>query len=210
MTDHLSSRYELSANAGITFVYCNYKESRSTPTYIRLTLKQLCRSMPSLPQELQELYKLHDGNDSQPKSQELKAVFLEIRRKVGRILFVLDALDECPLDQRKELCEFLLSIAQTSLTSTEGIVKLFVTSRRESDIERAFQQQSIPTIEVEAAKVNNDINVYVRAQIELRLENGSLRLRNTALKEKILNTLTAKAGGMYVFFLLEEHEDFFN
>ena len=122
--------------------------------------------------------------------------------------YSLDALDECPLDQRKELCEFLLSIAQTSSTPTEGTVKLFVTSRRESDIERAFQQQSIPTIEVEAAKVDNDINVYVRAQIELRLENGSLRLRDMALKEKILNTLTTKAGGMYVFFLLEEHEVF--
>ena len=88
MTDHLSARYELSTDAGITFVYCNYKEPRSTTTYIRLALKQLCRTMQSLPQELLELYKLHDGNDSQPKSKELKAVFLEIRRQVGRILFV--------------------------------------------------------------------------------------------------------------------------
>ena len=167
-------------------------------TYIRLALKQLCRTMQSLPPELQELYVQHDGNDSQPKYAELKAVFLAVIKQFDRIFFVLDALDECTLDQRKDLCEFILSIAGT--TSNQGIVKLFIASRKVPDIERAFQQKSIPTIEVEAAKVNSDIELYVRAQIELRLQNGSLRLRDMALKDKILSVLTTKAGGMYVFF----------
>lgn len=65
----------------------------------------------------------------------------------------VDALDECTLDQRKGLCEFIFSISDTS--TSQGTVKLFVTSRKESDIELAFQQNSIQTIEVEAAKVDN-------------------------------------------------------
>ena len=177
----------------MTFVYCNYKESRTTMTYIRTALKQLCRTMQSLPLELQEVYRQHYRNDSQPKYEELRTVFLVIIRQFGRIFFVLDALDECTLDQRTTLCDFMLSLAKTT---GHGIVKLFVTSRRESDIELAFQNYT-PTIEVEAAKVSSDIEVYVKAQIELR---HSLKSKNPALKNKIINALTTKAGGMYVFF----------
>ena len=144
------------------------------------------------------MYKLHHRNDSQPSYNELRNAFLAIIHQFGCIIFVLDALDECALDQRKDLCEFLLSLTNSTGTS-QGIVKLFVTSRKEPDIERAFQQKSIPTIEVEAAKVNKDIEVFVIAQIELLLQNGSLRLNSMALKDDILSALTAKAGGMYVF-----------
>ena len=97
---------------------------------------------------------------------------------------------------------FFLSITNTSTGTSQGIVKLFITSRKEPDIERAFQQNSIPTIEVKAANVDSDIEVYVKAQIELRLQNCSLELRDMALKNKILSVLTTKAGGMYVFFKL--------
>lgn len=198
MIDHLSKLYELSTDTGITYVYCNFKESRTTMTYIRLALKQLCRTMESFPSKLQEVYERHYRNDSQPKYDELRLVFLAVIQQFGRIFFVLDALDECALDQRKDLCEFILSLANTS----QGIVKPFVTSRKESDIERAFRQRSVPTIEVEAAKVDRDIEVYVKAQIELRLQDHSLKLRNIALKDKLVGALTTKAGGMYVIFSL--------
>ena len=193
--EHLSALYQLFPDSGMTFVYCNYKESRTTMTYIRTALKQLCRTMQSLPLELQEMYNQHYQNDSQPKYEELRTVFLVIIRQFGRIFFVLDALDECTLDQRKALCDFMLSLANTT---GHGIVKLFVTSRRESDIELAFRQNYIPTIEVEAEKVSSDIEIYVEAQIELR---HNLKSKNIALKNKIFNALTTKASGMYVFFL---------
>ena len=115
----------------------------------------------------------------------------------------MDALDECTLVQRKDLTKFILSIADTTSTSTgQEIVKFLVTSRKELDIEQSFQQKLIPTIEVETTKVNNDIKIYVGAQIELRLQDGRLSLRNMALKDKIFSALTTKAGGMYVFYIV--------
>ena len=159
--------------------------------------------MQLLPPELHNIYKLHHQNDSQPKYDELRMIFLAIIQHFGRIFFVLDALDECTLDQRKALCEFFFDMASPlSNGISQGIVKLFITSRRKSDIERIFQQKLIPTIELEATKVDHDIEIYVRAQIELRLQDGSLKLGNMALKNKILSALTTKAGGMYVFFSL--------
>ena len=198
--EHLSARYQLSADTGMAFIYCNYKESRTTIAYMRIALKQLCRTMQSIPPTLQAVYQQHYSNDSQPMYDELRTVFLAIIRQFGRIFIVLDALDECTLDQRKELCDFLFSITATTSTGAGGIVKLFVASRKEPDIERAFRQKSIPTIEVAAAKVDNDIEVYVKAQIELRLQDERLILRDIALKDKILSALTTKSGGMYVFF----------
>ena len=176
-------------------------------TYMRLALKQLCRKMQSLPPPLQEVYERHYHNDSQPKYDELRIVFLATAKQFGVIFFVVDALDECPLDARKDLCDFFLSIAST--TTGQGVVKLFIMSRKEPDIDLAFQQKSIPMIEIQAAKVDSDIEVYVKAQIELRLQDHRLYLRNMALKDKILFALTAKADGMYVFsdlYCLKENE----
>ena len=205
MIEHLSALCELSAGTSTTFVYCNYKEPQTTTTYMRLALKQLCRTMQSLPPRLREAYNNHYKKDSQPKYDELRSIFLAIIQSLGHVFFVVDALDECTLDERKNLCKFLLS-----LTDSQGTVKLFVTSRKESDIELSFQQKAIPTIEIEAAKVDRDIKVYVDAQIELRLQNKTLRIRDMALKDKILSALTAKAGGMYVLILPSLYIAFLN
>ena len=204
MIEHLSELYELSTGTGITFVYCNYMESRTTTTYIRLALKQLCRTMQSLPLELQEVYDKHYKNDSQPKYDELRKIFLAIIQQLGQVFFVVDALDECTPDERKNLCKFLLSITHTG--TSQGTVKLFATSRKEPDIELSFRQQVIPTIEIEATKVDSDIKIYVKAQTELRLREGSLSIRNEAMKDKIISALTTKAGGMYVFLLVILHK----
>lgn len=115
------------------------------------------------------------------------------------VFFVLDALDECTLDQRAELCNFFAETVELASGTSGGAIKLFVASRKELDIERAFLRKSFPAIEVEAAKVDSDIQLYVKAQIEQRLH-----LDNTALKNKILTALTTKAGGMYA-----SHFDYF-
>ena len=199
--DHLSAFCQLSTGSSITFIYCNYQEPRTTTAYMSIALKQLCRTMRSLPPKLQELFEQHYRNDSQPKYDELRNIFFAIIQQLGHVFFVVDALDECTPDERKSLCKFLLSITDTASTSSspsQGTVKVFITSRKESDIEQAFQQKVIPVIEIEATKVDSDIAVYVKAQIELRLQSGSLCIRNMALKDKISSVLTTKAGGMYV------------
>ena len=227
MIDHISALYELTTDIGVTFIYCNYKEPRDSAAYIKLALKQICRRIKPLPDQLQKAYRKHYENDSQPSSGELRSIFLTIALQFNSMFLVLDALDECTLDQRAELCEFFSDIVESNISSiptldaygtshsgnpsnfsskgqtprstSQGIVKLFVTSRKEPDIERVFQQKLFPTIEIEATKVDSDIAVYTKAQIESRLKDQRLILQDMALKSKILTALTTKAGGMYVF-----------
>ena len=159
--------------------------------------------MKSFPPELDKFYDEHYKNHSQPGYQDLQDIFLTIVQQFDSVFFVLDALDECTLEQRADLCRFFAEMVElntgASPGASPGLVKLFVASRKEPDIERAFLRKSFPAIEVEAKKVGSDIELYVKAQIEQRLDDGSLALSNIMLKDKILTALTTNAGGMYVF-----------
>lgn len=154
--------------------------------------------MKSLPAQLSKVYDQHYQNHSQPSYKDLKDIFHDIVQQFDSVFLVLDALDECALDQRVHLCEFFAGIVEFH-SCADHLVKLFIASRKEHDIETAFLRKSFPTIEVEAKKVDSDIELYVTAQIERRLDDGTLILNNIKLKDKILNALMTKAGGMYVF-----------
>ena len=180
----------------MTFIYCNYAQSHTPLEYIKLAIKQLCRRMSPFPPELNKAYEQHYQSHSQPYFQELQAIFLATVQQFDSVFLVLDALDDCTLDQRKELCGFFAEIVELCNATNHGLVKLFVASRKELDIERAFLWKSFPTIEVEARKVNSDIELYVQAQIEQLSHNAPL---SDVTKEKIFTALTTNAGGMYVF-----------
>ena len=152
-----------------------------------------------MPPELYKSYEQHYKNHSQPGFQELQDVFLASVQQFDSVFFIVDALDECTLDQRADLCQFLTGTVELTSGTSYGIIKSFVASRKELDIERAFLCKSFPTIKVEAGKMDSDIELYVTAQIEQRLLDGSLILNDMMLKDKILTALTTNASGMYVF-----------
>lgn len=113
-------------------------------------------------------------------------------QRFEKVFLVLDALDECTPDQRRELFEVLGGLVSPT-HSNSGNVKLFVTSREEPDIKREFQ--NFPVIPIEAKKVDEDLESYVTAKIDQYIEDGNLRIE-AALKNKIRTTLVDRAGGM--------------
>ena len=116
--------------------------------------------MKSLPAQLNNVYDQHYQNHSQPRYQDLLDIFHAIVQQFDSVYLVLDALDECTLDQRAHLCEFFARIVEFHSCADLGLVKLFIASRKEHDIEAAFCQKSFQTIEVEAKKVDSDIQLY--------------------------------------------------
>jgi hypothetical protein len=109
---------------------------------------------------------------------------------------VIDALDECPEHERYHIIAFIAKIV-----TTLPCAKVFVTSRRESDIVRAFEDSKAPTIQIRAENVAADIGLYVHSEVK-KLRKGchgkKLHLNSDTLEEKIILTLTEKAEGMYV------------
>lgn len=103
---------------------------------------------------------------------------------------VIDALDEFDSQQRGSFLVFLCEIMKFS----GGCIKLFITSRKEADIERAFTD--VPTIAIESANLKGDLEEYVEGELERRYEEGSLRLKDHTLKDVMFSTLFEKADGM--------------
>lgn len=153
-------------------------------------MKQLVRSTEDVHPELE----IYFHNDRKPGYAELQRVLQKLSERLDKLFLVLDALDECPAKQRGEILEVLHGLISPG-TSQACQVKLFITSREESDIKRTLK--TFPIIRIEAEKVNADIEAYVTDQIGPYLTVVGFKIEDT-LRNKICTTLVDKAGGMYV------------
>jgi hypothetical protein len=184
----------LQEDTAICFAYYNYRnmQLRELHQIIAALLKQLCRKRNCIPQSLLQIK--HDAlSPSLVGTQDIFVSFVEDLRQV---YVVFDALDECPEQERKDILGFITGI----VTARTGChVKVFVTSRCEMDIAKAFEDKHIPTIQIQAEYVAVDIEAFVRSQVEKLLagEHGkTLYITSVELKEKVVQTLSRKAEGM--------------
>jgi hypothetical protein len=122
--------------------------------------------------------------------------FRSLIEDLSQVYVVLDALDECPEQERGDILGFITGIVTTQV---QCHIKVFVTSRKEMDIAKAFGDRHIPTLQIQTENVTADIETFARGQVE-KLQAGehgkTLYITNNGLKEKIIRTLATKAEGM--------------
>lgn len=189
----ISEKFAMSKNSGIAFAYCEYnatKEQQDPATFVATFIKQLSRAKKDLPAELEKIFGNRNRNARKPSYLELRQLFLEVAIHFEKVFVVIDALDEFDRAQRPEFIPFLRDI----MNFTGGCIKLFIISRKEDDIECAFI--GVPTIQVEATKVVADIELYIEGELEKRLEEDTLKMKDHSLKDAIIEALLGKAGGM--------------
>lgn len=105
---------------------------------------------------------------------------------------IIDALDECDALHRYELLEALDVIIQQS----SNIVKIFVSSREDSDI--LCKLENSPNLYIGADDNKRDIENFIRAEVaeailKKRLLNGNVSIH---LRQLIIETLERGAQGM--------------
>lgn len=109
------------------------------------------------------------------------------------VFLIIDALDECPKSKRPDVIGLILKVI-----SSLPCAKVFITSRRELDIARAFEHHS-STIQVRADNIAADIERYVCSEVT-KLRQGyngkKLYLDSSVCERRIVSTLTEKANGM--------------
>lgn len=79
------------------------------------------------------------------------------------------------------------------------VVRVLVTSRPTIDIKDNFATLRAPALEIKAKNTAADISKYVREEIQRRRGNNlgkRLHVKNDALMQTIVKTLTAQAQGM--------------
>lgn len=133
----------------------------------------------------------HSMLKQRPSTDELSDAFLSMLQGVGETFIVLDALDECT--SRDGLLAFICNIASRKL----GKVHLLFTSRRERDIEDAFEGllRVEDKICIQSTLVKDDIRSYIRRRL-----NTDPKLKRwqkaVDVRKEIEESLASKADGM--------------
>ena len=105
----------------------------------------------------------------------------------NHVYLLIDALDECT--DREDLLQIIEELNSWKLDN----LHILVTSRRENDIEAAFQPLVMCQLYIQSALVDADIRVHVleRLSNDLKLKKWPINVQ-----EEIENTLTEGAKGM--------------
>ncbi|KAL6411384.1 hypothetical protein AUP68_05091 [Ilyonectria robusta] len=122
------------------------------------------------------------------------ALIMDLAALYPMVTIIIDALDECNPDVRRNLLEGLQSILQKSPT----LVKIFVSSRDDQDI--VYRLERYPNLEISSKKNTGDINKFVAAEtVELITSGDLLRYskRKDELSRRIINQVALKADGMF-------------
>ena len=183
-------------NAGqddaVAYFYCDYKDSKTQkPANILGSLaQQLASRDEHTLSRAKTLYAQHhpEGKpSSQATPEQLRDVILEVSNSLENVFIIVDGLDEC--SDARPVVDILKSLTGSVKTNT----KLLFASRDERAIRDRLQKEYV---EVSIAARSEDLKRYVLAEVQTRMDQDRLRIRQNELKEHIVERLVEKADGM--------------
>ena len=181
-------------SVAVAFFFCNHGNNISqTPINILETIAaQIARQSDGAFSCLDEYcWELHPSRhlSRSPSLAGLSQTIRDMTERFDHVFIVVDGLDECG-DETDSVVEELHSLA----TSGDSI-SMALLSRNEQNI-RAKLEDDFPHIEIAAHK--EDLQLYVPAAIEERLQAKKLRIKSTSFKDEIIQKLINDADGMWV------------
>ncbi|KAH0565067.1 hypothetical protein GP486_001549 [Trichoglossum hirsutum] len=193
VVDDLITRYQGDPNAGIAYLYCNFRlqgEQKANDLLASL-LRQLAQVRPSLPDSVKNLYTQHKGEQTRPSFSDISKVLQSVAAMYSRVFIVVDALDECQVSDDS----FLSMIFD--LQGKCG-ANLFATSRFVPEITEKFKRSKL--VEIRAS--NEDVRRYLDGHMS---QLAAYLRRSPDLQEEIKTEIVKEADGM--FLLAQLHLD---
>ncbi|KAJ7474244.1 hypothetical protein FB451DRAFT_286152 [Mycena latifolia] len=187
VVNHLRSQFQ-NSDTGVACVYLNHKETdaQSAANLLSSVWKQLIMDT-SLPPEVYELYNHRRSRDMRPSLADICGLLQSAIALHSKVYIIIDALDECPEDQRNILLEILAKL-QGNTTN------LMMTSRPYVTPNDFFPDA--PALEICATA--EDICHYVDKQIKKSprlLKHVHTRLE---LQNEIISTISNSVQGMFL------------
>ena len=181
--DHIGQK------TAIAFVYFDYRDqgSQSLESTVASLLRQVVSQKSALPTSLEELYKTLGKQKLRPQVQDFERILLHVCQDFDQVFIPIDALDECDeAMRRKHFTPFLAALQKIPS------IRLFITSRPyPEDIRKALDPA--PQIHIQAS--DTDLRMYLRRRIE---ESGNADIIDEDFKQRLIDTVTKGAQGMYV------------
>ena len=171
----------------VGFAYIRYSDQGQVTvrgvleTLVKQTLEQRSDCTPLA----QTIYDEHIHHGTQPTEGELIELLRQFNQQTKVTFYVLDALDEAPVRIRLRLIQTLSSLG----------ARLFITSRPLPTLESKLPDPSTFNISAQ----DHDLDLHIEEKIagseylQDLLEEG-----DPSLKARLITTVKAKCGGMYV------------
>ena len=188
VVDNLQQRYAGSERVGVACIYCDYKDqvAQTTKNLLASLWMQLAASKQDLSYEVDDLYNKYMGQGprSRPTLDEISRILQTEVERYNRVYFIIDALDECSVENRTTLLRQIGALPST--------VQLMITSRFLNSIPR--QLQGATKLEIEADV--DDVKYYVKERISSVERISGWVYKNPSLQEDIVLTVTGNAKKM--------------
>jgi len=183
----------------LAYFYCNRaEESRRDPESILHTLIQQPAQTSSKDRLLTPVLDVYKEREEIAQLslrltlKECQDLLVKLTAVYCQTTICIDALDEVDHKLRPGLLRVLKHVVERSNTR----VKIFATTRMDTDILMQFEM--FPRIELEPDDNVDDINRFVKEQVQETIEQKQLLHGNVpnALKDKICQVLCARSKGM--------------
>ncbi|KAI5839408.1 hypothetical protein DFP73DRAFT_634605 [Morchella snyderi] len=179
----------------MAYFYCDYKEPARTTSNGHI---------PSLVAEMYRRREQKGFSSGKLSVSECTELIVGLAGKYRDMTLVIDGIDECDRKTRPELFR-----AINDISKADSRVKIIMTGRYDTDIERMFSRARKHYL---TAKDNTtDITRYVETQVEKRCDSASLDTMQVILngvvppdlRQEIIETLCEKSNGMFMWVHLQ-------
>ena len=200
MVNHLECSYQFESNA-VAVLYLSYRDQveQSAKNLIGSLVRQVAHGKRTLSDDITGLYHKYTPKGSRPTTKELSNLLYSEITHLSEAFILVDAMDECSVNNYTR--EELLTTLQRLLEMPN--VRLMVTSRPVASIEAHLQGMAY--LEIRAA--DEDIRKYVENRIPKERRLIPHVRGDDAFRVSIIDTVIAKAQGMYVMRLKNLHTD---
>jgi hypothetical protein len=183
---------ESDSSTAVAFFFCDYKSNLSLQliNILGTIAGQIAQQNDDAFGLLQDYYKeLHPTRQlsKSPSLSSLIDVIQQMGEKFEHVFIIVDGLDECG-DETDSVVETLHSLA-----TNQDSLSMALLSRNEQNI-RSILEDDFFHIEIAAQK--EDLQLFVAAEIEKRVQSKKLRLKNMSFKDEIIRKLINDADGM--------------
>lgn len=178
-------------NMKVVYYYCDYTDQRTLQTnrILGTMLRQFIKA-GRFPDEIEpKILEAYDRAHQLPGISEVME-FISQSASLNPTAFVLDGLDECEKDTRKEM----LALIERLMRCTTSAIKIFVSCRDEDETLRSMPV--FTRIQVTPISLESDIESFVEGSVRSRIISGELKIRNPGLEQEIVSELASKAHGM--------------
>ena len=178
----------------VAYFYCDYKDivTQDLSNILCSLAYQFAKQDEESFAKLRDFYTTNNPEhrpDVKYDSEDLLDLVRAVTLVFNCAMIIVDALDECGKNTP------MVVDALASLNDGEDItVKTVFLSRNEIEIHERLEKYT----KVSIAAKSSDLKLYVGAEIDLRMRQNRLRIRDQSLKGHILERLVEGADGMYV------------